>query len=51
MKEYRNEFLQGKYNALIYMCNGQAIERKIKSVLEELQIDININFVQLDEVF
>ena len=51
MKDYRNEFLQGRYDALIYMCNGKAIERKIQSVLEELDININIQFIQIDEVF
>lgn len=51
MKDYRNEFLQGRYDALIYMCNGKAIERKIQSVLDELDININIQFVQIDEVF
>lgn len=50
MKDYRTEFLQGRYNALIYMCNGKAIQHKIQSVLEELDININIQFVQIDEV-
>ncbi|MCE5086344.1 hypothetical protein [Mammaliicoccus sciuri] len=50
MKDYRTEFLQGRYDALVYMCNGKAIQHKIQSVLEELDININIQFVQIDEV-
>lgn len=51
IREYRNEFLEGRYDVLIYMCNGIAIQKKIESVINDLGVNINVQFLQIDEVF
>lgn len=51
MKDYREEFLNGNYTNLIYICRNQSIINKISEVLEENDITLPIQFRLQNDVF